>query len=266
MKEDLKSLPWYDSYWHSSYINAKTFLAQNHPEKLDDFIERFEILQTRKDYKPVLLENIISLDLHEKIKLFVKSIDQSDFKKYEFIQFGRLIKHNLPLFNEIQETLVERVSEIVGEEVEVSYNFLSLYNVLGVLHPHMDAPSAKWTLDYCIDQSDVWPIYLSKVVPWASNFNYPENWAEQVKSNPENEFREFHLTPGKAVLFGGSSQWHYRERIAKENGNIYCQLVFFHFIPKGTSELCYPEKWSSIFGIPELDQYVFGLKETTSNR
>jgi hypothetical protein len=260
MKIDLNRLPWYDNYWHSSYINAKKFIANYHPEKLEEFIKKLDVLKTNECFYPKTFNDIISAEVHETIIKAITTIQDSDFEKDEFIRFGRLTKHNLPLFNEIQSTLIDKVSEIVGEEVEASYNFLSLYNVLGVLRPHMDAPSAKWTLDFCIDQSEIWPIYLSKVVPWPEDFNYSEDWMDIVKNDPENEFKEYHLTPGNAIIFGGSSQWHYRERLAKENGNKYCHLIFFHFIPKGTKDLCKPKKWSSIFGIPELDDYVFSAK------
>ena len=29
-------------------------------------------------------------------------------------------------------------------------------------------------------------------------------------------------------------------------------ILFFHFIPKGTAELCQPENWTRLFGVPEL--------------
>lgn len=260
IQSEWQRLPWYDSYWHSSFINAQKFISENYPEKFEGFTRSFDVLRTDPKFEVKNLDQIIPNEVHEEIRQFVKNIDKSDFKKYEFFQFGRLIKHNLPFFNKIQESLVDKVSEIVREEVEVSYNFLSLYNVLGVLHPHMDAPSAKWTLDFCIDQSEVWPIYLSKVIPWPKDFNYGDNWIEEVKNDPNNEFQEYQLTPGKAVLFGGSSQWHYRERLAKVNGDKFCHLVFFHYIPKGTKDLCFPKKWASIFGIPELNEIVFDIR------
>ncbi|MCY7281379.1 MAG: hypothetical protein LH610_10885 [Sphingomonas bacterium] len=91
-------------------------------------------------------------------------------EKHEMLRFGRLIVHEAELCTELQAKLTDRISELVNEPVEPSYNFLSLYNNLGVCAVHMDAPSAKWTFDYCIEQSDPWPIYLSQVQPW------PEKW------------------------------------------------------------------------------------------
>ena len=60
---------------------------------------------------------------------------------------------------------MDLVSGLVGEAVEASYNFLSLYAGAASCAVHMDAPSAKWTLDICIDQSRLWTIEVSDVVP-----------------------------------------------------------------------------------------------------
>jgi hypothetical protein len=32
----------------------------------------------------------------------------------------------------------------------------------------------------------------------------------------------------------------------------HCDVLFFHFIPKGTSELVQPDNWARLFGVPEL--------------
>ena len=77
-----------------------------------------------------------------------------ELEKQELFNFGRLVVHDHPYFNQIQNTMTDLVSEIAQEPVEAYYNFLSLYNNLGVCEVHMDALSAKWTLDVCINQSD----------------------------------------------------------------------------------------------------------------
>ena len=53
-------------------------------------------------------------------------------------------------------------------------------------------------------------------------------------------------------MFGGSSQWHYRDRIAQRTVTNFCHLVFFHYVPKGTQHLTDPWRWAAHFGIPEL--------------
>ena len=150
-----------------------------------------------------------------------------------------------------------QVSAWVGEVVEPSYNFLSLYNNLGVCKPHMDAPSAKWTVDYCISQSEPWPIHFSQIVPWPEDWqDTGDDWADRIKRDPQHQFCTQVLQEGQAVVFGGSSQWHYRDRIARSQRNNFCTLAFFHFVPKGLRPLINPATWPELFGIAELRDHV----------
>jgi len=92
-----------------------------------------------------------------------------------------------------------------------SYNFLSRYGPEGKCEPHLDHPNAMFTFDYCIDQDEVWPIYISGAAAWpdaafARNFD-----PAALKADPAMAFREHALRPNNALIFNGSSQWHYRE-------------------------------------------------------
>lgn len=252
--------PWYDSYWLYSYVLVKNYLKQFYPERLQEFVSAFEVLRTRKDFKTLQLSEVFTKTQHEQIRTRMEEIKQEENEKHEFFEFGRIIKHDDAFFTTLQMELEQKVSEWAGEELECSYNFLSLYTNLGVLNPHIDAPAAKWTLDYCIEQSAPWPIHLSKVLPWPENWeNNSENWVKDVKNDSENEFESFQLQEGNAIFFSGSSQWHYRERIQQQTNHNFCHLIFFHFIPKGTQALVHPRKWAAYFGIPELDKLVVDL-------
>ena len=56
------------------------------------------------------------------------------------------------------------------------------------------------------------------MLPWPEDQNYVgENWQEQVKSNTENNFSEYNLEVGDGIIFSGSSQWYYRERILQKS-------------------------------------------------
>lgn len=106
---------------------------------------------------------------------------------------------------------------------------LSLYTNLGQCPVHMDAPSAKWTFDYCSQQSAPWPIHLSQVVPWPEDYGpNGADWDRAIRSDPNNDFSAFTLEDGEAVVFGGSIQWHYRDRIAHSTDENFCRLAFFH--------------------------------------
>lgn len=257
MKTD-QFFPWYDSNWLSSYVRAKHFLSKNLPEKLSGFCEAFEILRTPPDYQIKMVSDLFSVAQHQGLVDLIRGLNSDQVERHELFRFGRTIAHDHALLNQLQESLTNRVSELVNEEVEPCYNFLSLYNNLGVCKPHMDAPSAKWTVDYCIEHSAPWPIYFSQVTDWPENWqqNAQEDWEEQIKSDPKNHFSAYLLQERQAIIFAGSSQWHYRERIAQQQKNNFCHLAFFHFIPKGTRSLTRPSSWAELFDIPELDGLV----------
>ena len=128
---------------------------------------------------------------------------------------------------------------------------LSLWAKPGVLPLHLDSPKAKWTLDICIRQSVPWPIYISQVQEWPEDVKFHRNrWEQQIRETVE--FEEVILEPGEAVVFSGSSQWHYRNPLSSAGEDNFCHLVFFSFVPKGYAELCNPRSWADYFGIPEI--------------
>ena len=182
-------------------------------------------------------------------------LDPAKLELHEARRFGRFIVHDLPEFTRLQHQLTELVSQAAGEAVEPSYSFLSLYTKMGVCEPHLDAPSAKWTLDICIDQSEPWPIHLSQIIPWPEAFaDLEDDWQASIKADPQLNFSTEVLMPGDAILFSGSSQWHYRDPLPQGEGKRFCDLLFLHYIPKGAGEIVRPDKWAKHFGIPELAQ------------
>ncbi|WP_080237081.1 hypothetical protein [Spirosoma rigui] len=251
------NLPWYDSPWLATYKKVKDFIAEHYPERLSEFEGKLSVFRTNPEFNVVTVGNLLSEEKLCEIKEHIKSIKMNDYEKQEFFNFGRLIMHDLPYFKQLQHELTQIVSENVGEEVEPCYNFLSLYNNFGVCAIHMDAPQAKWTLDICIDQSAPWPIHFSQIVPWPENFDYTGNdWEDHIKKDPKHRFTSFTLEPGDSLLFSGSSQWHYRERIVRTTKDNFCHLLFLHYVPKGTLALSKPKNWAQIFGIPQLDEVV----------
>ncbi len=223
------------------------------------FRQAFSPLRTRPDFKVKQLDSLFDHDTLEEIRQVVKSLRPAELEMHEATSFGRFVVHDHPFFTELQQRITPLVSETAEEPLEASYNFLSLYTHLGVCPPHMDSPEAKWTLDLCLDQNVSWPIYFSDVQPWPEPDDemQSEAWATVVKTSPSLHFTSYCLQPGQSVLFSGSSQWHYRDAIpAAGSQRQFCDLLFFHFIPLGTSELTKPENWSRLFGIPELDDII----------
>ena len=244
--------PWYDSIWLSSYVQAKMYLAELDPAKLAEFERALSVFRIDSAFEPIGIDKFFDDDVLDRIRSTVASYTLAQMELHELADFGRLVVHDDPYFLELQRSVTRLVSDLVGEEVEPSYNFLSLYEGAASCALHMDAPIAKWTLDICVDQSRPWPIHFSKVVPW------PEAWAPPASGSWEDairegeEFTDHLMSPGEAIIFGGSSQWHYRDPMPQATGNDFCTLLFFHFIPAGSGALSKPENWADIFDVPAL--------------
>lgn len=240
---------WYDSHFVRRFEVAKLYLAQVRPDALEAFVRGFDILLPPPGFANVVIDDLFDPATQDDIREAAHSIPMKDLKDYEMRDFGRHIVHNHPPFVALQLRLLGRISALVGLELAKGYNFLSLYGGAGRCDPHMDEPVSMFTLDYCIEQSDDWPIWFSKVVDWPT-LETMKAWSPQAtKADPALEFRPHLLRPGQALLFNGSSQWHYRDAITPGG---FCSLLFFHYYPAGCENLIWPDRWPRHFDIPEL--------------
>jgi hypothetical protein len=256
--------PWYDSVWLSSYEEAKAIIRTVRPDALAAFIDSMSVLRTRPDFKVKFFEQPFDEATLGEIRRVTASLRPTDLELHEARRFGRFVVHDHPFFTELQQRTVPWVSEVVGEPVEPRYNFLSLYTSKGVCAVHMDAPEAKWTLDLCIDQGAPWPIHFSDVQPWPDSVDEGwrnDGWEKYIKDSRSLGFSSYALEPGQAVIFSGSSQWHYRDLMPAGSGKQFCTLLFFHFIPTGAAELVRPKNWARLFGIPELSSLSYRIDE-----
>ncbi|MEL6368175.1 MAG: hypothetical protein AAFQ16_09490 [Pseudomonadota bacterium] len=240
---------WYDAFFLKRYWVAIRVLEQVAPEKVAGFKSAFDTVRPVDGWRPKLMDELFDPATHQRIKDAVRAIPESRFKSYEKETFGRRILHHYPYFVELQAELLDRVSELAGRPLECGYNFLSLYGTGGKCRPHLDEPVSMYTLDFCIDQSDDWPLYFSEPIQWDAIV--PDNeWSPtQLLNDPKVQFSEYILRPNQALLFNGSSQWHYRNSITPGG---YCHLLFFHYYPKGAAGLVHPEDWADHFDMPEL--------------
>jgi hypothetical protein len=250
MNDDPK---WYDSVWLAAYYAAKEVVAAAAPEKYEGFLAAFDILRTRPNFAAVHLHREIDPELLTRIRQISAAIPRDKYEMHELKSFGRFVVHDWPEFSALQHELTRRVSDLAGEELEPNYNFLSLYTRMGACEPHLDSPMAKWTLDICIDQSEPWPIHFSQIVPWPEQRpRLPDDWREAICENDGLRFSSAAMEPGDAILFSGSSQWHYRDLMPAGGARRHCDLLFLHYIPSGAKEIVVPANWSRIFAIPEL--------------
>lgn len=249
----MSEFPWYDSWWLDRFVRAKRFISAHRPARLAEFVRAMEPLRTRPDFQLKLLERLPGNDQAETILAAYRSIRQEQLELHELGSHGRFVVHDHPMLQDLHASLAKDVSQFVGEKVEPSYTFLGMYNRDGHCDVHLDAPVSKWTLDYCIEQSAPWPIAFSEVVPWpeAGEFGDPD-WRERIKASPRHRFVAQSLLPGQAVVFSGSSQWHYRERFADSGARHHCSLLFLHFITAGMREMAEWKNWEALFEVPGL--------------
>lgn len=248
---DLPPFAWYDNEFIAKFEAAKQFLQIFRSERLPDFIGAFEVLRTRADFRVAELRGLLSAERFKHLLDDVRSIPKSAMQtsEYESATFGRDTLEDYPSLMQLQIELIDMVSAIAGEALEPCYNFLSFYHGTGMCPPHMDSPSAKWTLDLCLDQNCEWPIWFSRIIPWPTR-EIGQNWQEdELKSDALLQFTSYDLQPNCALLFSGSSQWHYRDAIPAGG---FSHLAFLHYRPVGTKELTEPKMWHSHFGVPEL--------------
>jgi len=251
------TFPWYDGQWLKRFVAVKAWLSVHRPARLQEFLDAVKVLRTRPDYRVQHVARVFDDPVLAKVAAHSRAFSHDKLELHEAKTFGRFVVHNDPWFTDLQNQFTGLVSDLAGEDVEPHYNFLSLYTRQGVCQVHMDAPEAKWTLDICIEQSAPWPIHFRQIVPWPEHPNLPAtDWDRAIKESPDLRFESVALEPNQAVLFSGSSQWHYRDPLPNRTAASFCTLLFFHYIPRGSRPLVEWWRWPAIFGIPELQEVV----------
>ncbi len=242
-------VPWYDAHFLRRFEAAKLYLAEVAPEYLEGFTAGFAPLRPAASFEICTLNALFDDAVRQEIRAVVQSLSDAQLERHEVKDFGRDVVHDHPFFLQLQRDLLPLVSELAGRELVMGYNFLSLYGGLGQCAPHLDEPMSMYTLDYCIEQSGTWPIHFSKPVAWPGS-SAMQAWNEEgLKSDPAMDWTSHELRPNQALLFNGSSQWHYREPITPGG---YCNLLFFHFYPADCEKLVRPHLWAEHFELSVL--------------
>lgn len=250
VSRDLRKVPWYDAHFLKRFATAKRYLAEIAPELVAQFVDGFSLIRTPADFQPPKVDGLLDADTLQEIRAIARSIPQATLENHELASFGRHVVHDHPRFSRLQRELQPRVEELVGRKLVAGYNFLSLYGPQGVCDPHLDEPFSMYTLDLCIEQSDEWPIFFSKIIDWSEPDAFLSVPPAELPGHAELDFQPHVLHPNEALVFSGSGQWHYREAIP-EGG--FCNLLFLHYYPAGAENLVRPHKWAEHFGWPELE-------------
>lgn len=249
---EVGDLGWYDSHFLRRFTIAQRYLSRVRPDALPAFRAGFMPLTPRPGSRETLIDAVFDAETAQRI-IAVSRAAQPDSEcerqARENDSFGRDVLWNIPFFIELQERVRPLVEELAGRPLVSSYNFLSRYGAKGKCDLHMDHPDAMYTFDYCIEQDAPWPIHVSRVVDWIGSDPADAFDPERIIADPDLDFADRLLHPNQALLFNGSSQWHYRR--PKTAGG-YCHLLFFHYYPQGCDDLVVPHRWAAHFGIAEL--------------
>jgi len=248
-------MKWYDSYWLRAYQKALEYFRESAPQKLDLFVSETDVFRIPLSFREVQIDDLVSRSCIDQMRGLIASMREEELDTREFLEFGRLILHNNDFFNQLQLDICSRIGGIVGERLQPSYNFLSLYNNLGICKLHMDAPLAKWTVDFCIEQSAPWPLFMSGVQKWPVDIASVNSMSEESILST-CDFNAYEMLAGEALVFGGSAQWHYRQRMPQLQRTNFCHLIFFHYILEGSDVLSDPLNWAAIFEEEELSDVI----------
>ena len=154
--------------------------------------------------------------------------------------FSRRCAHNVSIFQHLHNQLTDFASERFGEKVKPSYSFLSLYDNNGICPLHIDRDQCLYTIDYLIrqDRKEPWPIYIGEPMSdkdradlGSKNLMYPKDDKDIERIKAKQKFTTVEMQPNDAVLYSGTHQWHYRDRIPSGTAD----LAFFHFVPEAFS-------------------------------
>ena len=176
-------------------------------------------------------------EIHQNLVRFVEERVQFLPLLHDQGDFSRRYGHNIDIFHHLHNQLTDFASEQFGEKVKPSYSFLSLYDNNGICPLHIDRDQCRYTIDYLIqqDRPEPWPIYIGQPISDKKRAQrveagtaHPETDEDiaQVKSN--QKFTTVEMQPNDAVLYSGTHQWHYRDRIKSGTAD----LAFFHFVPE----------------------------------
>lgn len=242
---------WYDGNFLRRFEVAKHYLARVRADALEGFAAQFAPLRPPADFREIVLDDVFDAATREAV---IETRRQAQVRMtsqlaYENATFGRNVVWDEPFYLDLQEQLRPRIEGLLGRDLVSSYNFLSLYGPDGKCEPHLDQPNAMYTFDYCIEQDEVWPIFVGRVVDWPDAAFARAFDPARLKADPGMAFRRHDLHPNRALIFNGSSQWHYRE--PKQSG-AFCNLLFFHYHPAGCEDLVNPRQWAARTGIAEL--------------
>ncbi len=184
-------------------------------------------------FEPRIIKNLLEQKQLESFRARIALIKESGNYTHDNKYFMRDMLQNDPFFVKIHNLLMNPLAQtFFPVPVMPSHSFVLMYDGgKGNFNIHVDQSYCEWSLDVCVSQSHVWPIYInSKFVmpgePGTVNF---ETYEQEEIEKLHREGTPYELSPGDALLFCGSTQPHWRKKNAD---GAFCDMVLFQFITK----------------------------------
>ena len=200
--EDLKGfLPLATSLQIHEFILSAENIVWEDQEKLFQYFTGEKL--PYRNWKPIQVKNVLTAEKLQQLKDYLKLVLKKPDLMYHCPIFNRYALHDSPYLQQLHKDIKPYMETLMGKELEITYSYLSMYDSNGYCPPHRDRHVCQWTLDLCVNQDQQWPLFV--------------------------EDQTFNLKENEALIYSGTDQLHWRERI---HTNGHCDLVFFHFKEK----------------------------------
>lgn len=139
-------------------------------------------------------------------------------------QSNRFKAHNEPLSRLLHYEIHPLIEKIVGKKIKPTYTYLSAYIKGSELPPHTDRKECEYTVSLIIDKpkNSNWNIYIHK------KKQLEKNKGRYYVTVPHNECEAVDCDSGGLMLFQGTQNIHFRERLEHDYYNIlllhYCSI------------------------------------------
>ena len=180
------------------------------------------------NFKPFLIKNYLPSNMLAMFQAHVEELKKSGTTLQSDTLFNRFFATNDPKFTLFQNKFVApSLVDLFDWPLKPTYNFLSCYLPgEGECPMHVDRSQCFLTIDVCLNQSKPWPLYVNSSKDF-SNHYFKKDIQEHERIKQASE--EFIMEPGDALCYSGTNHAHWRKRI---DGDNFCDLVFFHFVPE----------------------------------
>lgn len=167
---------------------------------------------TFKNQHHALVRGLINPVQLQALQLYARTLsDEGYFTQGDGQVALRKWVYKDPVMTYLQHLFAESFSQIVGEPVQPTYPYLTIYQPGAVLERHTDRQACRWNVSLMLDDTDddsrTWPLYL-------------EVGDEVIVAD---------LVPGDALIYRGTAEHHWRDPMPAGRHVTVCIL---HYVPQ----------------------------------